>query len=207
VNNLRDTAGLVARCLAGDDTARAEFINTYDALLQRAIARRLDRYRPRGAFATEAEDIRHDVYLKLFANNYRALEGLRNAHSLDAWLVSVAQNQTVSYMRKRLALGQAQEDLVGEAPAPYAHAPDSSAIDRETSENLCAALDQLEAKDRLVLQLYYLYNQRYADIAETLGMNINTVASRLMRAKEKLRGLLQGKANETAPRSQPGRTP
>jgi RNA polymerase sigma-70 factor (ECF subfamily) len=185
-----DPSGLVARCLAGDDAARAEFINTYDALLARAVARRLSRYQPRGAFASEAEDIRHDIYLKLFANRCRVLEGLRNARSLDAWLITVAHNQTVSYMRKRLALEQAEDESVGEAQASYGHTPEHSASDRESSERVRAALEQLEAKDRLLLQLYYLYNQRYADIAETLGMNINTVASRLMRAKEKLREIL-----------------
>lgn len=186
-----DPAGLVARCLSGDDAARAEFINTYDQLLQRAVQRRLSRYNPRGAFTSEAEDIRHEVYLKLFAQRCRVLEGLRNAHSLDAWLVAVAQNHTVSYMRKRLALEQAPEEGVAETAAPYSSAPDQVAIDGETRARVHAALHRLEDKDRLVLQLYYLYNQKYAEIAETLGMNINTVASRLMRAKEKLRGYLQ----------------
>ncbi len=185
-----DPSSLVARCLAGDDAARAEFINTYDALLARAVARRLSRYQPRGAFASEADDIRHDIYLKLFANRCRVLESLRNARSLDAWLITVAHNQTVSYMRKRLVLEQAEDENVGEAQAVYGYTPEHSAGDRESSECVRAALEQLEAKDRLVLQLYYLYNQRYADIAETLGMNINTVASRLMRAKEKLREIL-----------------
>ncbi len=189
-NATPDPARLVERCLAGDDAAQAEFINTYDALLTRAIARRLNSYHPRGAFSGEAEDIRHDIYLKLFANRCRVLEGLRHALSLDAWLVTIAHNQTVSYMRKRLALGQADEDRVAEAAAPYGAEPDHAAIDRETADRVRAALDRLDPKDRLVLQLYYLYNQRYADIAETLGMNINTVASRIMRAKDKLRALL-----------------
>lgn len=185
-----DPADLVARCLSGDDAARAEFINVYDGVLQRAVGRRLDRYHPRGAFASEAEDIRHEIYAKLFTNQCRALSGLRNAGSLDAWLVTVAQNQTVSYMRKRLALGQAEEARAADAPAPYAQGPDHEAIRNEAQERVRAALDRLEAKDRLVLQMYYVYTLKYAEIAETLGMNINTVASRLMRAKEKLREYL-----------------
>lgn len=187
---LPDSSVLVARCLSGDDAARAEFINTYDVVLQRAVQRRLNRYSPRGAFNSEAEDIRHDIYLKLFAQRCRALESVRNAHSIEPWLVAVAQNHTVSYMRKRLTLDQASDSAVAETEADYSHAPDHTAMQRETRERLHKALDRLDDKDRLVLQLYYLYNQKYADIAETLGMNINTVASRLMRAKEKLRELL-----------------
>jgi len=186
-----DSADLIVRCLAGDDAARAEFINTYDGILQRAVARRLNRYRPQGAFASEAEDIRHDVYLKLFANGCRALEGLRSARSIDAWLITVAQNQTVSYMRKRLRLEQAEENLVAETPDNYGATPDESASDQEAAVRLRMALDQLDPKDRIVLQLYYLYNQKYANIAEILGMNINTVASRLMRAKDKLRLIIE----------------
>jgi len=179
--------GLIARCISGDDAARAEFINTYDMLLQRAVQRRLSRYNPRGAFASEADDIRHEVYLKLFAQRCKALESVRDARSLDAWLVTVAQNHTASYMRKRLALEQAQDERVGEAEADYRYAPDHTAIQGEVRDRIHAALGRLDDKDRLVLQLYYLYNQKYAEIAEALGMNINTVASRLMRAKEKLR--------------------
>jgi RNA polymerase sigma-70 factor (ECF subfamily) len=185
-----DPAGLVARCLSGDDTARAEFINTYDTLLQHAVRRRLNRYVPRGAFTGEAEDIRHEIYLKLFAHRCKALDSVRNAHSMEAWLVVVAQNHTVSYMRKRLALEQASADDVFETVASDDHAPDREAIQKESWNQVRAALDRLEDKDRLVLQLYYLYNHKYAEIAETLGMNINTVASRLMRAKEKVREFL-----------------
>lgn len=188
---LHDTTGLVARCLSGDDAARAEFINTYDPLLQRAVQRRLNRYNPRGAFTSEADDIRHEIYLKLFAQRCKALEGVRNTHSLDAWLVVVAQNHTVSYMRKRLVLDQASEHGMAEATVPCHEVPDQTAIQNETKARVHAALRRLDDKDRLVLQLYYLYNQKYAEIAEALGMNINTVASRLMRAKEKLRELLQ----------------
>ncbi len=185
-----DPSGLVARCLSGDDAARAEFINTYDPLLQRAVQRRLNRYNPRGAFTSEAEDIRHEVYIKLFAERCKALESVRNANSLESWLVAVAQNHTVSYMRKRLVLDQAPETGVAETPAPYHQTPDHSAIQREDKARVQAAIDQLEVTDRLVLQLYYLYNQKYSEIAAALGMNINTVGSRLLRAKEKLRELL-----------------
>ncbi len=188
---IHNPTGLVARCISGDDAARAEFINTYDPLLQRAVQRRLNRYNPRGAFTGEAEDIRHEIYLKLFAQRCKALEGVRNTHSLDAWLVAVAQNHTVSYMRKRLVLDQASEEGMAEAEAPHSEVPDQTAIQNETKARVHAALRRLDDKDRLVLQLYYLYNQKYAEIAEALGMNINTVASRLMRAKEKLRELLQ----------------
>lgn len=185
-----DPSGLVARCLSGDDAARAEFINVYDPVLQRAVHRRLNRYNPRGAFTSEAEDIRQEVYIKLFAQRCKALESVRNAHSLESWLVAVAQNHTVSYMRKRLVLDQAPETGVAEAPAPYDRNPDHTAIQQEAKARVQAAIDQLDPKDRLVLQLYYLYNQKYSEIAASLGMNINTVASRLMRAKEKLRELL-----------------
>lgn len=187
---IHDPADLVARCLAGDDAARAEFINTYDELLQRAVLRKLNRYNPRGAFSSEAEDIRHEVYLKLFDRRCKALESVRNVRSLEPWLVVVAQNHTASYMRKRLVLEQAPEESVIETVAPYTNAPDQSAIQHESMLRIRAALEKLDDKDRLVLQLYYLYNQKYSEIAEALGMNINTVASRLMRAKEKLRGLL-----------------
>jgi RNA polymerase sigma-70 factor (ECF subfamily) len=52
------------------------------------------------------------------------------------------------------------------------------------------ALDQLEENYRAPLVLFYLRELSYRDIAETLGIPIGTVMSRLSRAKDALKKLL-----------------
>ena len=52
-------------------------------------------------------------------------------------------------------------------------------------------LAALSGPDCLVLDLYYLHQLKYAEIADVLGHNINTVSARIRRAKTKLRALLE----------------
>jgi RNA polymerase sigma-70 factor (ECF subfamily) len=182
---------LVRRCVDGDDAARAEFISTYDGLIRSAVARRIQRTAAARANAAHIDDITHDVYVRLFADGCRALNSVRHAQRLSAWLVTVSQNQTIAYLRKIGVTGLRQDDVANETPAPYEQSPDRRAIRNELTERLATCLAKLDDKDRLVLQLFYVYNLRYVDIASSLNMNINTVASRMLRAKQRLRGMLQ----------------
>jgi RNA polymerase sigma-70 factor (ECF subfamily) len=180
---------LVRRCVAGDDSARAEFISLYDGLIRRAIARRVGRTAAARSNAAHIDDIAHEVYVRLFANQCRALNSLRNAERLNSWLVTVSQNQAVGYLRRIGSVIQ-DEDGFNDMPAPDEHTPDARAMRNESIRRLGECMAQLDPKDRLVLQLFYLYDLRYADIGHTLNMNINTVASRLLRAKQRLREML-----------------
>lgn len=182
---------LVRRCIAGDDAARAEFISIYEPLIRRAISRRIQRTAAAGANAAHVDDITHEVYIRLFADQCRALQSVRHADRLDAWLVTVAQNQVVGYLRKNHRSGASVDVRLDEMPAPLEQAPDRRAISSELVQRLSAGLAQLEPKERLVLQLFYVYRLRYVDISKTLNMNINTVASRISRAKQRLREVMQ----------------
>ena len=52
------------------------------------------------------------------------------------------------------------------------------------------ALDCLDECEKLVVTMYYIDQLKYAEISEVLRMNINTVATCIRRAKEKLRDAL-----------------
>jgi RNA polymerase sigma-70 factor (ECF subfamily) len=182
---------LVCRCIAGDDAARAEFISIYDPLIRRAISRRIQRTAAARANAAHIEDIAHEVYVRLFADQCRALQSVRHADRIDAWLVTVAHNHVVGYLRKNHRAGASLDVRLDEMPAPLEHAPDNRAIANELVQRLSSCLARLEPKDRLVLQLFYVSRLRYVDISRTLNMNINTVASRISRAKERLREFMQ----------------
>jgi RNA polymerase sigma-70 factor (ECF subfamily) len=186
-----DPAELVRRCLSGDDAARAEFISAYDGLIRRAIARRIQRTSAPAANAAHLDDIANEVYIRLFTDNCRALASLRHTQRLAAWLVTVSQNQTITYLRKAGASHSVSDKHVRERAAPDEQSPEHRAMAAEMKARVSSGLAQLDYHDCLVLQMFYLYNLRYADIAETLDMNINTVASRIMRAKRKLKSVLR----------------
>ena len=185
--NPKEVASLLVRLRHGDDAAKAEFIAAYDELVRWSVVRKLHAATGNRETSSDVEDICHDVYVRLFKNNCEALGKIREPASINAWLMTVSQNHVYSYLRKRQVRHMARESMVREREEGYEESPEKRALASEQLAMLRERIERLEPKDRLILQLYYVHDLKYADIAETLSLNINTVASRLMRAKARLR--------------------
>lgn len=196
--NLDKVPDLIAACLAGDDVAQGLFIVRYGELILRAVARQLAALGPSTPLRGDAEDIRNDLLTRLLEDKARRLAGLRDASAIDAWLVSVARNHTVDYARRQSRRMRAHEELAQAPPPPTPPDPSERAIQNESAEIVHAAIRELPAEDRLFLALYYQQGLKYAEIAAITGRNINTVASRLHRARTRLRDIME-KTDALAP--------
>jgi len=180
-------APLIARCIEGDDSAKAEFIAAYDDLLRRSVTRKLHAVVSGGEFENDIEDICHEVYIRLFRDDCAALAKLQKPRSIDSWLMTISQNHVYSFLRKRKVQIAKESSIARETAASYQESPENRALVAEHLSMIQDKLKGLAVKDRLILQLYYLHDLKYSEIAETLSLNINTVASRLTRAKARLR--------------------
>ena len=197
------TEDLVARCVAGDDAAKAAFIGEYGDLIQRAVAGKLAALGAQPPIRADVEDIRNDILARLLADDCAMLQRLRAPRSLNAWLVTVARNHVVDYLRKWSARMRAQERMIRQEnrgahcpAASTARSPAETAMAREAAAQLRQGIDALPAPERLVIELFFTQHLRYAEIADITGESINTVAARLRRAKAKLRRWIE--AAETA---------
>ena len=65
--------------------------------------------------------------------------------------------------------------------------------DRLEVRDLEAALAHLPEEQRAVLLLVALEDMSYEEVAQTLGIPLGTVMSRLSRGRERLRGLIEGR--------------
>jgi RNA polymerase sigma factor (sigma-70 family) len=71
--------------------------------------------------------------------------------------------------------------------------PQPSQLDRdETNQKVRDAVAALPPRDREVIVLFYLENQSISAIAGLLGSSNNAVEVRLHRARQKLKGALDG---------------
>ena len=104
--------------------------------------------------------------------------------NLRAWLFSVMHNLYVNQVR-------AYQDYVS-----YDESMDVSVMGCQESKvelwDLTKALQALPPEQREVLLLVGLEGMRYEEVAQTLGVPIGTVMSRLSRARERLYGMLEG---------------
>lgn len=111
---------------------------------------------------------------------------------LRAWLYAVLRNLYISGLRRtrRSSVVKTVDDLMdGEDAVPpeqeYALAAGS----------VTEALDRLSPQHREVIVLVALEELSYRDVAEILGVPVGTVMSRLSRAREHLRQLLEARGH------------
>lgn len=112
----------------------------------------------------------------------------RRDSDLRAWLFTILHNLYVNDVRRAQ---RRPEHVVLDDDAPDAsprNAPDGGLALRD----LDAALRRLPDEQRAVLLLVGLEDMSYDEVARTLGIPPGTVMSRLARARERLRGLLDG---------------
>ena len=149
----------------------------------------------------EAEDLSQEVFLKVF----HALKTFRKASSLKTWIYRITTNMSLNRLkglRRRMHHRQvsiderASIDLppLSETLATGSPGPDAGIRSAQIQERMQQALDELSEEQKAVVILRDVEGLRYEEIAETLGINIGTVKSRLARGRysmqEKLRDLL-----------------
>ncbi len=187
---MHDPAQLIAQCIAGDQAARARLYSEYQPAVQKGVLARLAKLGCTAALRADVEDICQDVFAKLMANDCALLRTLKKPRSLEPWLVTLASNRAVDYARRHAARLRLTQAVTQEAASAEGEGP-AGDLPGEMAEAIHQELANLPHVDRVVLELFFLHGLRYNEIAEGLGLNINTVGARLRRAKAKLAARLE----------------
>ncbi len=114
------------------------------------------------------------------------------ARPLRAWLYAVLRNIYISGLRRsgRASVVKTVDELSdGEGAVPPAQEEHLSA------GSVAQALDRLASQHREVIVLVALEEMSYRDVAEILGVPLGTVMSRLSRAREHLRRILEDRGH------------
>lgn len=135
----------------------------------------------------EAEDIAQDAFLKAWKNLERY--DPRSA-KFKTWLMRIARNTVIDYLRKRKAFVFSDIENDGESafdapdPGPL---PDELAARAHDARAIEEALEKLPLPYREVLLLRYMEQMTFEEIAAVLEESPNTVRSRHRRGLAKLR--------------------
>jgi RNA polymerase sigma-70 factor (ECF subfamily) len=113
----------------------------------------------------------------------------RRPENLRAWLFTIMHNLHANQMR---GLARQPAGL----PLDRAAEPSASARQIETvaAKEVLAALEQLDESQREVLVLVAVEQLRYREVAAVLDLPLGTVMSRLGRARERPRQVMNGDA-------------
>jgi len=129
----------------------------------------------------DPEDAR-DVCQEVFTRLYRALESGASVDNPRAWLFKAAANDCINRLRRQKRFGRIAERLTVESVGV------GQPVDLDQQENLRImreTIEQLPSRDRTLLVLYQ-DEISYAEMAEIVGVNPNSVGKMLARAIDRL---------------------
>ena len=134
----------------------------------------------------DAEEVTQEVFM----NIYRQLKYFRFESSLKTWIYRITVNTAINYSKKeskhRYEMAGYME--VSERINTYERAPDKTSGECN-EEIITALLDAITPDQRACIVLRSIEGLSYQEIAGTLKIPVNTVRSRIKRARETMLSL------------------
>jgi RNA polymerase sigma-70 factor (ECF subfamily) len=175
-----DLPRLIARCQQGDLDAFAILFDQYqDRLFDLACTILGDR--------EAAKDAVQDTLLIVF----QKIGGFRGEAAFETWLIAIVVNQCRQKLRYRklrqtLSLENLTGRWLGKLASPAAN-PVTIVAKRQESQFLWEMVSRLDDRLRLPILLRYRYGFACDEIAEMLGLSINTIYEQLGQGRQALR--------------------
>lgn len=162
----------------------------FDDLVGRYQAQVVNLARAMTASDTDVDDMAQEVFVRV----WRSLAKFRGESTFRTWIYGIALNVIRTHRGRRSKL----RSLFWSPPAESAIDPLEQAVDRDESaeqhvvmrDAIDRALEALPDELREAVVLRDVQGLDYREIAETLGVPIGTVESRIFRARQRLRPLL-----------------
>lgn len=138
----------------------------------------------------DAEDILQNVFLKIMSN----IKNFRHEASLSTWIYRIAYNDSLMYLKKRYRERKFSVSLGGPPGATssrlfvnWENLPDELLLENELKERINTAIREMPIKYRLVLLLHNTERLPLKDVAQILGLKLNSLKTRLHRAYIRLK--------------------
>jgi len=176
---------LLERVQRGDRLAADHLVREHDSWLRSVVLG-----------TTGRPDLVDDVVQQVWTQAWERLETLQDAGRLRQWLYKIARHAAIdaSVAARRRELRTGRLACPAELPGSERRAsPVARTVDQEQQEILMQAVQALPAIYREPFVLRHLENWTYAQIAEVLDLPLETVETRLVRARRLLREMLSGK--------------
>ena len=122
-----------------------------------------------------------DLYQEVVCNLWTGFPKFRNESAPSTWIYRVALNTCISGMRKdkkRPKTDLAVENLSESLPEPESF--------DENIREMYRMINQLKTLEKMIV-LLYLEEKPYQEIADITGLTLSNVATKLKRAKDKLK--------------------
>ena len=171
---------LIHDTLSGDDVAFNTLVQKYQKSVHTLAWRKIGDFH-------YAEEITQDTFLRA----YKKLSTLKNPNQFAGWLYVIANRLCLNWIRKQKPAIQSLEntsvmELEQSAYTNYVLEKREAEVDEHRYEIVKKLLEKLPESERTVVTLYYLGEMTAMEIGKFLGVSVNTIRSRLHRARKRL---------------------
>jgi RNA polymerase sigma factor (sigma-70 family) len=170
--------GLVEKSLEGSGKAFRSLVERYHSLVYSVVRSIMGN-------CDDAEDVTQEVFIKI----YRKLSTFRGESKLSTWIYRIARNEAINAAARTRVPLQPLDDTrepISTHDGPAEH------LDRRITatviEKLLAGLDE---RYRMAIELRYMSEKSYAEIAEIMDIPIGSVKTYIYRAKATLKRKLE----------------
>ena len=176
-----DNVQLIQRILDGEKEAFSILVQKYQKRIHALAWRKIGDYHI-------AEEITQDAFLQV----YKKLPTLKNPKQFDGWIYVVTNRLCINWFQRNKTPIQSIEDTpVEEIEKSFYNQYESEQRQVEaTAHNRAIVkklLEKLPESERTVLTLFYLAEMTAQEISTFLGVSVNTIKSRLRRARNRLK--------------------
>ena len=178
---VEDDVQLIYKVLSGDDEAFTALVRKHQKSVHALAWRRV------GDFHF-AEEIMQDAFLRA----YRHLPKLKDPKQFSGWLYVITNQLCNTWLRKNKPEVKSLEDVtMAEMEKTFYEQYVSTQHEEEArshhQELVKKLLEKLPESERTVMTLYYLGEMTAKEISKFLGVSVNTITSRLQRARKRLK--------------------
>ena len=177
-----DDVQLIHAILSGDNAAFDTLVEKYQKSVHALAWRKIGDFH-------YAEEITQDTFLRAYQN----LSTLRNPSQFLGWLYVIANRLCLNWLRKHKPANQLQsledtpmEEVAESAYARYVLEQREMEATEHRFEIVKKLLEKLPESERTVMTLYYLGEMTTKEIGKFLGVSVETIRTRMHRARKRL---------------------
>jgi RNA polymerase sigma-70 factor (ECF subfamily) len=175
-----DDNELIKASINGDKLAFGEIVDRYRKLVARIVKGML-------GDSVFSEDIGQEVFIKL----YYSLPDFRGEAKLSTYIQKIAVNLTLNEIKRRKRFFSMFSQKGNSEMYEFEVADVDNQEKREATETVNRALMSLEPKFRIIVSMRMLQGYSTKETAEILGLTLGTILSRLSRAREQLKNVIE----------------
>lgn len=161
---------LIRLAAEGDDRAFEHIFMRYNEAILHLFEQRLDN-----------KDLANDLLQETFIKVYLHLGDYSDNYTFGQWVYTIARNTLVDHIRRRADDVSIDEKFI--APMATTPSPEESVIINQRTAHFEASLNEIPEDYRQIIEMRFLDEYTYEEIAEKLGRPLNTIKTQIRRAK------------------------